>query len=112
MLHPEIYLNLTALQARVWLSEAAQERRSANASELTHTAELLVPLPADARFVYTDPRLHVAFISVGSMFSELQTIRNHYATVSCYSIWYPTSDITHACDHFHSLYTMTALQIE
>jgi hypothetical protein len=45
------------------------------------------------------------------MFSELQTIRNHYATVSCYSIWYPTSDITHACDHFHSLYTMTALQI-
>jgi hypothetical protein len=111
MLDPEIYRSLTALQAQMWLAEAANERGAVNASVLTYTDTLLAPLPADAAFVYRQQRLHVAFVSVGSMFSELQAIRNQHATVSCYSIWFPTSDITHACDHFHSLYTMTTLQI-
>ena len=32
-------------------------------------------------------RLHVAFISAGSMASELQGIRDAQAVVSCYSLW-------------------------
>ena len=96
-------------------------------------------------------RLHVAFISAGSMASELQGIRDAHAVVSCYSLWfavnlrgcacptgrrssgpscmlrhvrsvavgisrigagrYPTSIITHGCDHFHAVHEMSPLEV-